>query len=166
MLKTILLTMAIATILPGSSRNAIAEPLDITQFQWKNRLLFLFAPNSEHPLFENLHKSLIDQECEAADRDLMIFKILESGPSSMNTEYLDPQTSQSLRKRFNIPRGAFAIILVGKDGGIKLRRQEHTKLKDIFSLIDAMPMRQEEMRQKSRSRQSNGAAPGETGAAN
>ena len=38
MFKTILLTMAIAAILPGSSRNAIAEPLDLSQFQWKKRL--------------------------------------------------------------------------------------------------------------------------------
>ena len=81
----------------------------------------------------------------------------------MNTEYLDPQTSQSLRKKFNIPRGEFTVILVGKDGGIKLKRQEHTQLNDIFALIDAMPMRQEEMRQKIRGRESNRADPGETG---
>jgi hypothetical protein len=42
--------MAIAAILPGSGRNAIAEPLDLSQFQWKNRLLFLFAPNRNHPM--------------------------------------------------------------------------------------------------------------------
>ena len=34
---------------------------------------------------------------------------------------------------------------------------------DIFALIDAMPMRREEMRQKSRSRESNRATPGATG---
>jgi bifunctional DNA-binding transcriptional regulator/antitoxin component of YhaV-PrlF toxin-antitoxin module len=73
----------------------------------------------------------------------------------MNTKYFDPQTSQSLRKKFNIPRGEFAIILVGKDGGIKLNRAEHSQLNDIFALIDAMPMRQEEMRQKIRGRESN-----------
>ncbi len=85
-----------------------------------------------------------------ADRDLVIFEILESGPSSMNTNYLDPQAANSLRKKFDLARGAFAVILVGKDGGIKLNRQDQTQLKDIFALIDAMPMRQEEMRQKNR----------------
>jgi len=163
MLKTILLTMAIATILPGSGRNAIAEPLNISQFQWKNRLLFLFAPNRNHPLFEPLHKSLAARKSEAADRDLVVFEILESGPSSMNTEYLDTQAAQKLRDKFDVQRGRFAVILVGKDGGIKLNRQEHTPLKDIFALIDAMPMRREEMRQKSRSRESNRATPGATG---
>jgi hypothetical protein len=37
---------------------------------------------------------------------------------------------------------------VGKDGGIKLRRSAQIELKDIFDLIDAMPMRQEEICQK------------------
>jgi hypothetical protein len=48
----------------------------------------------------------------------------------------------------DVSRGEFAVILMGKDGGIKLRRQSQTKLTDIFALIDAMPMRREEMRQK------------------
>ncbi len=165
MLKAILLVMMISVLSMASSRSAPARPLNLSQFQWKNRLLFLFAPDRDHPVFDKLQKSLTDQESEAAERDLKIFKILESGSSSMNTEYLDPQTSQSLRKKFNIPRGAFAVILVGKDGGIKLKRQEYTQLKDIFALIDAMPMRREEMRQKSRSRESNRATPGATGVA-
>ncbi len=105
MLKTILLTMAISAILPGTSRNAMAMPLDLDQFQWKNRLLFLFAPNRNHPLFEPLHKSLAAQKTEAADRDLVVFEILESGPSSMNTNYLDPQAAQKLRDKFDVQRG-------------------------------------------------------------
>ena len=98
MLKTILLTIAIAAILPGSGRNAIAEPLDLSQFQWKNRLLFLFAPNRNHPLFEPLHQSLSAQKTEAADRDLVVFEILESDPSSMNSKYLASEAALSLRK--------------------------------------------------------------------
>ena len=84
MFKTILLTIAVAAILPGSGRNAIAEPLDLSQFQWKNRLLFLFAPNRNHPLFEALHKSLAAQKTEAADRDLVVFEILESDTAAPN----------------------------------------------------------------------------------
>ena len=163
MSKAILLTMAIAAILPGSSRNAIAEPLDLSQFQWKNRLLFLFAPNRNHPLFEPLHKSLAAQKTEAADRDLVVFEILESDPSSMNTNYLDPQAGQKLRDKFDVQRGRFAVILVGKDGGIKLNRQDPTQLADIFALIDAMPMRREEMQQKKRLGESDTDAPNKSG---
>ena len=139
------------------------SPMDLSQFQWKNRLLFLFAPTRNHPLFEALHKSLAAQKTEAADRDLVVFEILESGPSSMNTNYLDPQAANSLRKKFDVQRGRFAVILVGKDGGIKLNRRDPTQLADIFALIDAMPMRQDEMRQKKQFREFDPAAPNKSG---
>ena len=163
MFKTILLTMAISAILPGTSRNAMAMPLDLDQFQWKNRLLFLFAPNRNHPMFDSLHNSLSAQKAEAADRDLVIFEILESDPSSMNSKYLASEAALSLRKRYKVNQGEFAVLLVGKDGGIKLNRQNETRLEDIFALIDAMPMRQEEMRQKSRIGESDTAAPNNSG---
>jgi hypothetical protein len=149
MLKAILLAMMMATVLSiGSSRNAVAMSLDLSQFRWKNRLLLLFAPNRNHPFFDTLHKALEVHKAEAKDRDLVIFEILESGRSSRNTNNLDYHTAQSLREKFNITRGEFAVILIGKDGGMKLNRRDQTQLMDIFALIDAMPMRQEEMRQR------------------
>ena len=123
--------------------------MDLSQFQWKNRLLFLFAPNRSHPLFDVLQKSIATQQAEVADRDLVIFEILESGTSRLDTSDLDPQVAQSLRDKFDVSPGRFAVILVGKDGGIKLNQQDETRLDDIFGLIDSMPMRREEMRQKS-----------------
>ena len=66
----------------------------------------------------------------------------------MNTAQIDPQTSASLRKQFDIPQKTFTLILLGKDGSIKLKRNDRVKLDEIFTLIDSMPMRKEEMRQK------------------
>ena len=148
MQRLVLLAMIIAVVSFGSGRNAQAISLDLSQFRWKNRLVFLFAPSREHPLFDKLHRSIAIQKDEIADRDLVIFEILDSEPSRMDTSPLDPQTAQYLREKFNVPRNRFAVILVGKDGGVKLNRQDQTRLEDIFALIDAMPMRQEEMRQK------------------
>ena len=133
--------------------------MDLSQFQWKNRLLFLFAPNRSNPLFDVLQKSIAIQQAGVADRDLVIFEILESGTSRMDRSDLDPQVAQSLRDKFDVRPGRFAVILVGKDGSVKLSRQEQTQLEDIFDLIDAMPMRREEMRQKSRTGESDTATP-------
>ena len=144
-ISALMLLMAMSVF---SSRNAQAQSLDLSVFKWKNRLLFLFAPNRNHPLFDALHKSLAARQSEAAERDLVVFEIFESAASSMNDEAIDSETARLLREKFGIRRAEFAVILIGKDGGIKLDRKEHTKLDDIFSLIDAMPMRQEEMRQR------------------
>ena len=164
MLKLILLAMMTAAVLLiGGSRNVLASSLDLSQFQWKNRLLFLFAPNRDHPFFDVLHKSLTSRQADVADRDLVIFEILESGPSRMNTNWLDPQIAQSLWDKFDVAQGEFTVILIGKDGGIKLNRQDQTRLEDLFALIDAMPMRQEEMRQKKRRGGPDSAAPNKSG---
>jgi len=149
MLKIILPAMMILMTLPGiSSRNAQAQSLDLSVFQWKSRLLFLFAPNRNHPMFDALHTSLAARQSEASDRDLVIFEILESAASSMNNESIDFETACLLREKFGILRDEFTVILIGKDGGVKLNRKKQTQLGDIFALIDVMPMRQEEMRQR------------------
>ena len=82
------------------------------------------------------------------DRDMVVFKIFETGPSFKDTTRIDPPTAEAIRKRFDVPSGRFTVILVGKDGGVKYKRNADIKLKDIFALIDSMPMRQEEMRRK------------------
>ena len=42
---------------------------------------------------------------------------------------------------------AFEVLLVGKDGGVKLRREKPVAASEITALIDTMPMRRNEMRQ-------------------
>ncbi|MFO7738870.1 MAG: DUF4174 domain-containing protein [Desulfatiglandaceae bacterium] len=153
-LSAMMVMVAVLTI--GSSRNSDATSLNLSQFQWKNRLLLLFAPSPTHPSFDQLHKSLQVRNAGVKDRDLVVFEIFESDRSTMNNDSLDPQTARSLREEFSVSQGEFRVILIGKDGGIKLKRQSQTRLEDIFSLIDAMPMRREEMRQKSENRKSEG----------
>ena len=148
-LKAILLAMLMVALLSvAGGRNAAATSLDLAQFQWKNRLLFLFSPARSHPFFDGLHRALVARQAEVTDRDLVIFEILEFEPSNMDAADLEPQTAQFLREKFKVSQGQFTVILIGKDGGIKLDRQNETRLEDIFSLIDSMPMRRQEMRQK------------------
>jgi hypothetical protein len=122
--------------------------MDLTQFQWKNRLLFLFAPDGNHPLFKNLQNQLMAQKAEVEDRDLIVFEVLAQGPSRMNTASLDRQQVDSIRNHFAVPQDTYRLILVGKDGGIKLKRDVQVDLEVVFGLIDSMPMRQNEMQQK------------------
>ena len=125
-----------------------AMSMDLTQFQWKNRLLFLFAPDGSHPLFKNLQSQIVAQKAEVEDRDLVVFEVLAQDSSRMKTTSLDRQQADSIRDHFAVPRNTFSLILVGKDGGIKLKRNDQIDLGAVFELIDSMPMRQDEMRQK------------------
>ena len=139
----IFILIALTLINPGET-----IPMDLTQFQWKNRLLFIFAPDSSHPLFKHLQSQIMDQKSEVEDRDLAVFSVLAQGPSQMNTTAIDRQEADSIRDRFGISPNAFNLILIGKDGGIKLKRSEPVDLTEIFELIDSMPMRRNEIQQQ------------------
>jgi len=122
--------------------------MDLTQFQWKNRLLFLFAEDANDPFFKNLQSQIMAQKAEVDDRDLIIFELPAKGSTRMGTTPLDRQQADSIRAHLDIPGNTFSLILVGKDGGIKLKREDRVDLSDVFGLIDSMPMRKREMQQK------------------
>lgn len=50
--------------------------------------------------------------------------------------------------RYGVSEDLFALILVGKDGGVKLTRNEPIALDRIFALVDSMPMRRREIRER------------------
>lgn len=50
----------------------------------------------------------------------------------------------AIRRRFEVGPEQFRVILVGLDGGEKLRREEAVTAALLFETIDRMPMRQEE----------------------
>ena len=131
-----------------------ARSMDLNQFQWKNRLLLLFAPQDSDSSFQALKREISAQPREISDRHLVVFHIFESGPSYMGKKQIEPRTAAALRNEFVVPLGGFTCILIGKDGGVKLKQNTQTKVEEIFALIDSMPMRQDEMRKKSQGSES------------
>jgi hypothetical protein len=56
----------------------------------------------------------------------------------------EPSQKTDLRQKLR-PRG-FMLVLIGKDGGIKLRKPSPWNVREISRIIDKMPMRRQEMR--------------------
>jgi len=144
----VVLTAVFACSIFGGQK---AMSMDLNQFQWKNRLLFIFAPEKGDAFFQALQSEISNQPDEISERDLVVFSIFETGPSYQENIQLDTRTAAAIRAKFAAPPGQFTCILVGKDGGIKLRQDSQVKLGEVFDRIDAMPMRREEMRQKGQS---------------
>jgi hypothetical protein len=60
--------------------------------------------------------------------------------------------AKALRTRLSLGDEPFQAVLVGKDGGAKLRAAKPIMARELTATIDAMPMRQDEMRQRSQPR--------------
>jgi len=144
--RILALIFAIVTFWLFGTRDAVS--MDLNQFQWKNRLILIFAPQKEDLLLNALQTELANQKVEVSERHIVVFKIFETGPSFMESTQIDSRTAEAIRQQFDVAPGGFTCILVGKDGGVKLRRISPVKLNEIFTLIDSMPMRQQGMRQR------------------
>ncbi|NIS60619.1 MAG: DUF4174 domain-containing protein [Proteobacteria bacterium] len=122
--------------------------IDLSRYKWESRLLFVFAPSEDDERFRDLKKEMSDRDDEIVERDLLVFHILERGESRLGDISIDRQSATLLRDRFSAKPGQFTVVLIGKDGGEKLRRGDEVNIAEIFSLIDSMPMRQREMRER------------------
>lgn len=112
--------------------------------RWSKRLLVLTAEGPEAAV----QCALVEAEQEGLqERDLTVLRVgaeVEHVAGARATDPPPPATA--FRDRFGLPDRGFRVVLVGKDGGVKLRRDEPLAPRDLWSVIDAMPMRRREMR--------------------
>ncbi len=134
----------------GSAFGQRESTIDLSTYQWKSRLLLVFAPSEDDAPYRDLRKELRDQEDKIIDRDLLVFHVFEDGESWFGDSLIDKQSAAQLRDRFSVTPGQFVVVLIGKDGGEKFREPNKVDMAEIFSLIDSMPMRQREMRERRR----------------
>jgi hypothetical protein len=125
-----------------------AQEADLGAYRWRNRLLLVFAPSADLPAYQQYRQELVRQRPSIEDRDLIIFRIVEKGQSFRGETPLSPEAADSLRQRFGGSGAGPRVVLIGKDGGVKLAQAAFTPLADIFALIDSMPMRRQEMKGK------------------
>jgi hypothetical protein len=125
---------------------------DLTSYRWKSRLLLVFSPTDSNPGFAAFDQNVSRELPAVKDRDLIVFRVFEKGPSRMDEHPLSSEDAQKLRRHFKVGPGRFTVILVGKDGGVKMVREHRAELQEIFDLIDSMPMRQREMKEKGKTR--------------
>jgi hypothetical protein len=74
------------------------------------------------------------------------------GLSRVGEKPLAPENTEKLRRRFEVKSGPFKVVLIGKDGGVKMVREDRADLQEIFDRIDSMPMRQQEIKEKKKVR--------------
>ena len=117
----------------------------LSDYTWQKRPLLLFAPFLQDTRLRQTKRSLQERRCEVKDRDMIIGVIVEQGRSRLDSKPISATDAAALQSRYDIKRDQFAALLVGKDGGEKYRLYEPPDLDSIFDLIDAMPMRQDEM---------------------
>ena len=79
-------------------------------------------------------KQIAQFECEFRDRDLIHIDLIAGS-----------HDFRVLSQKFSVSSNDFKLVLIGKDGEVKLRTS-NPSLEAVMTLIDSMPMRQQERR--------------------
>ncbi len=111
------------------------------------RPLLIFAPKPDDPQLEIQLRRLHQNAAAMTERDVLPVAIPYNAPSP-TAAMLSDTDAVAARRRFHVAPDEFVVILVGKDGGEKLRSEKPFSNEKLQQTIDAMPMRQEEMRNR------------------
>ncbi|UOG73941.1 DUF4174 domain-containing protein [Hymenobacter tibetensis] len=106
--------------------------------RWQKRVLLVCAPSPDDASLLRQRQLLAPARADLQARDLLVHEVVFSQLSSADKNYL----SENIR----VPATTFTVVLIGKDGGPKRRETEPVAPASLFSTIDVMPMRQQEMR--------------------
>ena len=138
----------VAILIFGMLLNKPVRGDDLANYRWKNRLLLIFSPTEINENYKAFDTQLKGATSGVKDRDLILFRIFENGSSFIGSQSMSAQDAEVLRRRFPSTTGQFSVVLIGKDGGIKLEQKDQADINQIFDRIDKMPMRQQEMKER------------------
>lgn len=113
--------------------------------RWENRLLLMLTDSTNSCIYKNQIAELKAHEKGLKERRLLVYQIKKDGYKTGLIEQSDWQKSTDLYKTYKKPNMPFEILLIGLDGGIKLRQSKLLHCEDLFSIIDVMPMRKSEI---------------------
>ena len=123
---------------------AQAMAAELSDYLWERRPLLLFAPTESDPRLVETMRRIEASRCDFAERDMVLGRILAEGTSTLDGRVLDSNQAQRLVSKFGISTNSLIVVLIGKDGGEKLRVANVPDLQAIYAVVDGMPMRARE----------------------
>jgi hypothetical protein len=141
-LSCLLLTgMMLVTALAGAQSpkpTGLAQQLRASR--WQKRVLLIGAPTASQADFQQQRKLLAAATDQLQERDFLVLELPYDQLSAADRQYWQQELKQ--------PLTSFAVVLIGKDGGVKRTETKPLAAAYLFGTVDKMPMRHAEMRQK------------------
>ena len=129
-----------AASLPGVARATEDDLRSIAGMQHHTRVLLVFAPTLADPRLKAQQRDFSRAALQASERDLVLVQV--GGEAVIGAH----DQADALRAKFKVPAGAYRTLLIGKDGAVAMTADGPVPAARIMGAIDAMPMRQEELR--------------------
>ncbi len=124
---------------------AVADELPLESLRWQSRVVVVLAGAPDDVMLEEQLRLLDEAAAGLRERDMVV---VEDAGGVVTIDGLAQPEPGRLRDAYGAPLSGFQVLLIGKDGGVKLRSDEPVSAEALFALIDTMPMRRREMRER------------------
>jgi len=114
---------------------------NIRSFKWNNRVIVIRVEKS----CSVIREQLINDQDNIVERHIVWFVLCDKQVSSNYAGEISDLFAEQITKQYL--NNQKSVVLIGKDGGIKYHADE-LDLPLIYKRVDAMPMRQLEMREQ------------------
>ena len=121
---------------------------DLSVHKWKERILVVKSNEADNEVLQKQLEQFKGAEAGLKERKLVLYVIRDSEydfvdyTADLNRE--DGQLKEGAIQRLFKSSKDFEVLLIGLDGGVKLRQTEILTREELFRTIDAMPMRRSE----------------------
>jgi len=117
------------------------KTIRLEDLKWQNRVILVFT--NENLDDQEIYEKFQAQQVEIEMRDIRYF-LFGKNILSDHVEILDQKTVRELKSKYQPLENEIMVVLIGKDGSEKYKKT-YLDFEEIFSIIDAMPMRKQEM---------------------
>lgn len=131
--------IASATLLFAVSASRAFAIDELNRYKSENRVVILFGQAGDQKIAKQV-EILKNQESNLAERAVVVMTVIgdEVRPVYGDATGVD---ARKLRQQADIRDNTFQAVVIGKDGGVKLRSSNVLTDDKLFGLIDSMPMR-------------------------
>ena len=116
---------------------------------WEDRVILLFTPDFQHSDLQKQLRLFENNQDELKERKLVVYQITPDAIKKNGVLFFEKNFKANLLEKYHPKKNAYTFVLVGLDGGEKMRSSKVVSLEKLFGKIDQMPMRKWEMKNKS-----------------
>lgn len=140
-MKLLMTILTIFLTLPTVAQN-------LNTHLWENRLVLLLDTSANRELLNRQLALLKQNEMGLSERKIVVYQFQHREYKKGLSETKEWKTQKKLPAVFDevSAKKTFTFLLMGLDGGVKMKSHDIIELKELFTLIDGMPMRRAEMK--------------------
>jgi hypothetical protein len=124
------------------------EVFNLESYVWKNRIVLVFTNGDTNTNYQAQVDMLVRDIRGIEERDMKIFKISHDNTAEDLLSKKTLRAKNNIREKYNLSDEGFRVLLIGKDGSVKYSDSNPVSKEKLFAIIDAMPMRKAEMRNR------------------